>query len=153
MPESTTPVSYRAIARRDGTVVADSTDTVRVDHDDSAPDLWFPAVDVDLTALPGDAWRSGVGTVAGLVSFDLTQVQVDLIDGQDGEGEREVTTKRFPTWGDAVDLVAVLDVRPDGEGRFTGPARSDWRRPVVEGSQILGQAIVAAGRHSPGRAP
>ncbi len=29
--------------------------------------------------------------------------------------------------------------------------RGRWARPVVEGSQLLGQAIVAAGRHAPGR--
>jgi acyl-CoA thioesterase II len=31
--------------------------------------------------------------------------------------------------------------------------RGAWQRPVVEGSQMLGQAIVAAGRHAPGRRP
>ncbi|HEY5888655.1 MAG TPA: thioesterase family protein [Acidimicrobiales bacterium] len=56
-----------------------------------------------------------------------------------------------PDWGDAGDLVDLLDVRPDGPGRFVGVARADERRPIVEGSQMLGQAIVAAGRQSPGR--
>lgn len=55
------------------------------------------------------------------------------------------------TWGDTADLVAMLDVRRDADGRYRGPVRGDWRRPVVEGSQMLGQAIVAAGRHAPGR--
>jgi acyl-CoA thioesterase len=45
----------------------------------------------------------------------------------------------------------VLDVRPAGERAYVSVARSDGRRPVVEGSQMLGQAIVAAGRHAPGR--
>ena len=45
----------------------------------------------------------------------------------------------------------MLDVRPAGDGRYTSVARADWRRPVVEGSQMLGQAVVAAGRHAPGR--
>jgi len=49
------------------------------------------------------------------------------------------------------DLVDVLDVRPVAERRFEGVARADPRRPVVEGSQILAQAIVAAGRHTGGR--
>ena len=40
---------------------------------------------------------------------------------------------------------------PTGEGRYVSVARSDWRRSVVEGSQMLAQAIVAAGRHAPGR--
>lgn len=62
-------------------------------------------------------------------------------------------TKRLPTWGDVAHLVDLLDVRPDptGPNRYVTAARSDPRRPVVEGSQILGQALVAAGRHAPGR--
>ena len=51
------------------------------------------------------------------------------------------------------DLVDVMDVRPtdDGNRTFVTVARSDERRPVVEGSQMLGQAIVAAGRYAAGR--
>ena len=56
-----------------------------------------------------------------------------------------------PVWGDAAHLVDLLDVRPEGPGRFVSVARADERRPVVEGSQMLGQAIVAADRHAPGR--
>jgi acyl-CoA thioesterase-2 len=55
------------------------------------------------------------------------------------------------TWGDAAHLVDLLDVRPDGHGRFVSVARADEARPVVEGSQMLGQAIVAASRSTPGR--
>jgi len=55
------------------------------------------------------------------------------------------------TWGGASDLVAMLDVRLGEDGRYRGPVRGDWRRPVVEGSHMLGQAIVAAGRHAPAR--
>jgi len=45
-----------------------------------------------------------------------------------------------------------MDVRPTDEGlSFLSVARSDERRPVVEGSQMLGQAIVAASRHAAGR--
>jgi acyl-CoA thioesterase II len=56
------------------------------------------------------------------------------------------------TWGDAADLIDILDVRPDGDGSYVSVTRGDnSQRPVVEGSQMLGQAIVAAGRHAPGR--
>jgi len=44
-------------------------------------------------------------------------------------------------WGDVADLIAVLE----------GAVRPDENRPVVEASQVLGQAIVAAGRHTPER--
>ena len=74
-----------------------------------------------------------------------------MLDGDLGNGDSELTAKRFPTWGDTTDLVALLDVRPDGPLTFTCGAHSDGRRPVVEGSQMLGQAIVAAGRHAPER--
>ena len=54
-------------------------------------------------------------------------------------------------WGDVNDLVALLDVQPDGEGRWVGAVHPPSARPVVEGSQLLGEAIVAAGRTHPGR--
>ena len=59
--------------------------------------------------------------------------------------------QRATAWGDASDLIDILDVRPDGERAYLSVARGDHRRPVAEGSQMLGQAIVAAGRHAPGR--
>ena len=55
------------------------------------------------------------------------------------------------TWGDAAHLIDILDVRAVGERRYESVARTSARRPVVEGSQMLGQAIVAAARHAPGR--
>jgi acyl-CoA thioesterase len=54
-------------------------------------------------------------------------------------------------WGDASDLLEILDVQPDGAGGYVGGARADERRPVVEGSQVLAQAVVAACRRAPGR--
>jgi acyl-CoA thioesterase len=62
-----------------------------------------------------------------------------------------LTTDDGPSWGDAADLIALLDVQPDGEASWIGMARPGHGRSVVEGSQMLGQAIVAAGRHAPGR--
>jgi acyl-CoA thioesterase II len=56
-----------------------------------------------------------------------------------------------PTWGDAADLIDILNVRPDGDRRYVGVVRGDSQRAVVDGSQLLAQAIVAAGRHAPRR--
>ena len=148
------PLAYRAKASQDGTVVADSTAAVRVDTADAAPVLWFPRSDVAddaLAQLDPSAWSAGDEDLAGYVSFDGDQLDLLLVDAVPGGDERDTTVKRFPTWGDAADLIEVLDVQQDGAGVFVGTARSDWRRPVVEGSQMLGQAIVAAGRHAPGR--
>ena len=94
---------------------------------------------------PERAW------VAGYATFDPERVRVELVDAGPGDDRRDITVKRFPTWGDASDLIALLQVTPEGDGRYRSGARADERRPVVEGSQMLGQAIVAAGHHTPGR--
>ena len=63
-----------------------------------------------------------------------------------------MTADPLPPWGHASDLIDILDVRPEDDGAFTSVLRGDWGfRPVVEGSQMLGQAIVVCGRHAPGR--
>ena len=93
---------------------------------------------------PASEWLSGLAT------FDHRRVVLELVDPMEAGDPRSVTVKRFPTWGDASQLIDILDVRPDGENRFTSVARASHLRAVVEGSQMLGQAIVAAGRHSPG---
>src|SRR4029453_5770746 len=128
-------------------------DTIRVDLTDGAPELWFPRADVVDGALDGDdgRWRAGGGDLVDFVAFDPGQVQLEIVDGLAGDDERDVTRKRFPNWGDAADLMDLLDVRCDGDGPCQCAARQDWMRPVVEGSQILGQAIVAASRRSPNR--
>ncbi len=89
--------------------------------------------------------------LSGYAAFDQARMRVEIIDGRPEDLDRDVTVKRFPTWGDATELIELLDVRQDEGLSFVGLARSDGRRPVVEGSQMLGQAIVAAGRHVPGR--
>ena len=96
------------------------------------------------TTSPPDRGRRAPAISPSHVAFDHEQVDLVLVDARPGDDERDVTTKRFPTWGDAADLIDVLDVQPEGELRYRAAARNDWRRPVVEGSQILGQAIVAA---------
>ncbi len=55
-------------------------------------------------------------------------------------------------WGDIADLIDILDVRPVGDRIYVSAVRGHYsHRPIVEGSQMLGQAIVACGRHAPGR--
>lgn len=54
-------------------------------------------------------------------------------------------------WGTTADLVSLIDVQPDGRGGWVGGVHADEQRPVVEGSQLLGESIVAAMRETNGR--
>lgn len=147
-------VGYVAEAMHDGVLLARSDAAIRSDRGGAIPLLWFPKADVDeheFAALDPELWQHGWDDWAGHVAFDSDHVELRLVDGMATDNAREVTTKRFPNRGDAAELIDVLDVRPDGELRYSSITWSDWRRPVVEGSQLLGQAIVAAARHSPGR--
>jgi acyl-CoA thioesterase len=52
------------------------------------------------------------------------------------------------------DLIGLLDVQPGDNGTFIGaPYADEHGRSVVEGSQILGQSIVAASKLVPDRRP
>lgn len=145
-----TPIPYPARAVAGGVVVAESRSAIRVDIADGAPELWFPLSDTTGLDAAAGRWRAGTGALADRVAFDHDEVRVEIVDGDD---EVDPTVTRFPNWGDAADLVDVVDVRPVDGRRFVSEARADWRRPVVEGSQILGQTIVAACRLTTGRRP
>jgi acyl-CoA thioesterase-2 len=151
--------SYRANAWWDGRIVAQSDRCLCLEAPGALPVLYFPrdAIDFDFGAdseglsgcvLPAEP----LSELAGHAAFDPDRVRIEVIDEAEGDAAHHVTVKRFPTWGDASHLVDVMDVRPADDGlTFFGVARCDERRPVVEGSQMLGQAIVAASRHAPDR--
>ncbi len=117
--------------------------------------LYFPQSDIDLARLGND--RSVLTIVSepdelrGHATFDPERVRVEVVDATAGEDDRDATVKQFPTWGDAAHLIDMLHLRQTGDLSWEGVARTDGRRPVVEGSQMLGQSIVAAMRHAPGR--
>ena len=147
---------YRASAWWDGRVVAQSDRCLCVETPGALPVLYFPLADIDLEGSAGlsDHVRPAepARELADHAAFDQDRVRIEVIDEAEGDAAHDVTVKRFPTWGDAAHLVDVMDVRPADDGlTFFGVARGDERRPVVEGSQMLGQAIVAASRHAPGR--
>jgi acyl-CoA thioesterase-2 len=156
---------YRARAWWGDVLVADSCEAMRVERPGEEPQLFFPVSDLRLDALTRDEaggghdpvvrifddaspelpWRAGHGVV------DHHRARVELVDERPGDLPEDVTVKRFPTWGDAADLVQMLDVEPDGRLRYLGRPRTGAATRVVEGSQLLGQSVVAASKHAPGR--
>jgi len=110
------------------------------------------------------AYRKPLAEVAGLagfVAFYADRLAVELVDAFPSDPGHEVV-HRMPRWGDAADLVRLLDVTPIGDGCFTSPPYPDppvgtfipqlrpkHGRVVIEGGQLLGEAIVAASKTAP----
>ena len=92
-----------------------------------------------------DPFREVAG-LEGFVCFYHERLRVVLNETwPDGS----VVATRFPPWGDAAELVRLMDVEPVGELRFVGPAHGQTERDVVEGGQMLGEAVVAASKAVP----
>lgn len=147
--------AFEARAWVDDKLVAESSKTLRVEQPGAAHTLCFPVSDIK-GELPPPGDEALVPAPSGYVAFntDQARVRVSLVDGVASDPERDRTVKRFPTWGDAAHLIDMLNVRPDGDGGYVSVTRdnaANRHRGVVEGSQMLAQSIVAAGRHSPGR--
>lgn len=87
-----------------------------------------------------------VAELAGHVSFYDETLRVVVVerwpDGSD-------VPAKFPLWGDANELVRLIDVEPAGSGLFVSPAHGPTRRDVVEGGQLLAEAIVATSKAVP----
>ena len=123
----------------------------RFDADGPVPEQREEVTWADEPGAAGDGTRlvrrlsmppPGMEILRDHATVDHAQARVELVDTVDGDDPRDVTVKRFPVWGDAADLIAVLDA---------GVVVHDEHRPVVEGSQLLGQTIVAAMRRAPDR--
>jgi acyl-CoA thioesterase II len=178
-------------ARVGDVVVAESDRCVLVRESDHRDQLYFPRADVDATVLvdsdhhticpfKGEASYAGVAVgdtvlddvlwwyphpmaevagIDGYAAFYDHRVEVTAsVPFADGDG----ATARFPIWGTAADLGALMDVVSVGDGTFVAPPFPDpplgtfiemrWhsqRRNVVEGGQLLGAAVVAAARSRP----
>jgi acyl-CoA thioesterase-2 len=151
------PYPYTASAWLGDELVARSASCLCAEAPGELPVLYFPAADIaggtfeDIAECLRPA--AALPELADHVAFDQDRIRIEITDESDGDAAEDVTVKRFPTWGDAAHLVDVMDVRPtdDSNLSFVTAARSDERRPVVEASQMLGQAIVAAGRCAEGR--
>ena len=140
----------------DDKLIAVSSAALSVEQPDGTPMLCFPVRDLrEELPLQSDELLLAAAP-QGYVAFDHThaRVRVMVVDAVPGEPERDHSLKRFPTWGDAAHLVDMLNVRSDADRGYVSVTRdnaANRHRGVVEGSQMLAQAIVAAGRHAPGR--
>lgn len=150
----------------DGDVLlAESDRAVSTAWPEANGSLLVPEADADMAKLrdlgPGEggtvryaassgepvAWRDSRGA---LIGFDPKALSILMEDRRAG-WERVSTVDRFPRWGDISDLAHLMNVRPLGEDRFEAPAYGDVQRNVVEGGQLLGDVIVAAGRTDPAK--
>jgi uncharacterized protein (DUF427 family)/acyl-CoA thioesterase len=84
---------------------------------------------------------SEVAAIEGYACFYEDRLRV-LLKEQWPDGS--FVSTRFPSWGDAWDLLRLMDVVPTGGRHFVGPAYGKSERNVVEGGQLLGESIVAA---------
>jgi acyl-CoA thioesterase-2 len=152
------------------TVLAESDRAVTTAWPEANGSLLVPEADVDMTKLTeagagedGDvrlngpsgepvAWRDRRSGEDGqpLIGFDRKALTILLEDRQEG-WQKVATVDRFPRWGDIRDLVRLMDVLPVGQDLYEAPTYGNVRRNVVEGGQLLGDVIVAAGRTDPGK--
>jgi hypothetical protein len=92
------------------------------------------------------AYRTPLDEVAGLagyVAFYPDRLAVELVEAFPSDPGHEVV-HRVPPWGDAADLLRLLDVIPAGDGRFTSPSYPD--PPVGTFSRSCGSAAAARDR-------
>src|SRR5438874_11064808 len=87
-----------------------------------------------------------VGGLKGFVCFYHERVRVVT---QERWPDGTLVTNRFPGWGDAAELLRLMDVEPVDQTTFVAPAYGQTDRNVLEGGQLLGDAIVAASKTIP----
>lgn len=172
------PCRGTARVRVGDTVLAESTRALRLVETDHVERLYFPEDDVRLDLLdPNDHhtvcpfkgrasyWSSSktdppvenlfwgypepfpeVAGIQGHLGVYHERATVE-IDSTWPTGPK--ATNRFPAWGDLTDLVRLVSPEAVAPGRFFAPGYHVRERNVVEGGQLLGQAVVAASRSVP----
>lgn len=147
-----------AQAWMNGSLIAESDAAMTLEDGTHPARLCFPRSDV--RAGPDALLElTSAGAPEGYVAFDSDHERLRLQIADDlgvapGRTEPDRLFKRFPAWGDVTDLIDLLNVQPAGEGRYVSVTRqggAQVHRGVVEGSQLLAQSIVAAGREAEGR--
>lgn len=170
-----TPCQHTGQVWRGDILVAESDGCLVVTETDHVDRLYFPESDVrwdllmpsdrttecpfkgrasywDLAGAHGNsegvAWTyrtplCEVAAIAGYVAFYDKHFRIEVVERwPDGGG----VPASFPVWGDAAELLRVIDVEPVGEGRFVGPAHGPTWRNVVEGGQLVAESIVAVSK-------
>jgi len=108
--------------------------------------ILIPECDV----LPGTLADDGKTIYApGLLALDPTRLRIEVDDRWPDRRDGAGTVNLFPRWGDIADLLRLMDVEPAGPGLYVARTYEDRRRNVVEGSQLLGQAVIAASKAVP----
>jgi acyl-CoA thioesterase-2 len=158
------PVPCQALAQvwAGDTLIAESAQARSTASPEYNGQILLPRDDVRmdlLQPLAGEPGKLSVGGGGGSIGwveasgdwigFDPKAVRIEMTDRRPGHRTDIVQTNRFPRWGDASDLLRLLDVQPIGEGAFEAPTYLDTRRNVVEGSHLLAQSIVAAAKTTP----
>jgi uncharacterized protein (DUF427 family)/acyl-CoA thioesterase len=87
--------------------------------------------------------------VAGIEGYLGVYHEKATVEVESRWPDASTSVNRFPMWGDETDLLAVIEPRADGAGGFAAAGYHERTRNVVEGGQLLAQAIVAAGRTVP----
>jgi acyl-CoA thioesterase II len=172
------PCRGRARVHVGDTILAESSSAIRLIETDHVERLYIPESDVRLDLLghsdttticpfKGEAsywsfndsdipvedvfwtYRQPFDEVSGIRGYLGVYHEKVRVDVTTEWPDRTASLNRFPFWGDEDDLLAVLEPELSGDGMFIAPKYHDLTRNVVEGGQLLGQAIVAAGRTVP----
>ena len=139
---------------------------IKTDHHTICPfkgeaDYWTltagAATEENVTWTYDDPFEEVAG-LEGYVAFYTDRLRVELVERWSSDPD-DLVVYRFPTWGDAADLRRLIDVEPEGSGKFSSTPYPnpplgtfleipEERRPrrVVEAGHLLGQAIVAASK-------
>ena len=160
-------------------LLAESDRAVRLIETDHVERLYLPEADVRLALLEGndhhtvcpfkgeaDYWSlevphdpvedvfwtyrrpfPEVAGIEGYLGVYHEKVRVEIETRWDADPT--TSTVPFPAWGDEDDLLRLIEAEPGGPSRFVAPGYHDTTRNVVEGGQLLAQALVAAARTVP----
>jgi uncharacterized protein (DUF427 family)/acyl-CoA thioesterase len=91
-----------------------------------------------------------VAPIKGHVAFYQERTRIE-IDERWAEDPTLGTKGEFPLWGDATDLLHLMDAQPAEDGSPNHYVTPTWTtaRNVVEGGQMLGTAIMATAKTIP----